>query len=72
MDIVISHLNFNLKHHDKCKFALKLISLATISNLFSRSSTELPTLCIMGKFNLHQCKCDTFSMLPYYDLKGSK
>ena len=34
MDIVISHLNFNSKHHDKCKFELQLISLATTSNLF--------------------------------------
>ena len=33
MDIDINHNNFNSKHYDKCKFALKLISLATTSNL---------------------------------------
>ena len=31
----ISHLNFNLKHHDKWTFVLKLISFATNSHLFS-------------------------------------
>ena len=35
MDIVNSHLNFNSKHLDKCKFALKLIPIITVSNLFS-------------------------------------
>ena len=33
-DAVISHVNFNSKHHNKCKVVLKLIHLATISNLF--------------------------------------
>ena len=32
--IVISYLNFKSKHHDKCKFAVKLISLANTSNFF--------------------------------------
>ena len=35
MGTVISHITFNLKHNDKCKFALTFISLATTSNLFS-------------------------------------
>ena len=35
MGIVINPITFNLKHHDKCKFALTFISLATTSNLFS-------------------------------------
>ena len=35
IDIVISHLNFNSRHHDKCKCALKLILLGMTSNLFS-------------------------------------
>ena len=33
--IVISYLNFKSKHRDKCKFAVKLISLANTSNFFS-------------------------------------
>ena len=33
MSTDISHLNFNSKHYDKCEFALKLIPLATTSNL---------------------------------------
>ena len=35
MDTDISHLILNLKHRVKCKFALKLIILATTSDLFS-------------------------------------
>ena len=35
MDFIFSHLNFNSKHHDKCKIALKLIPLVTVSDLFS-------------------------------------
>ena len=34
VDIVISHFNFNSKHHDKCKFTLTFIPLVTIFNLF--------------------------------------
>ena len=34
LDAVISQLNFDSKYHDKCKFALNLIYLATIFNLF--------------------------------------
>ena len=30
----ISHFNFISKHYDKCKFALKLIWLIPVSNLF--------------------------------------
>ena len=33
-DTVISHINFNSKCHDKCEFALNLIQLVTIFNLF--------------------------------------
>ena len=33
VDIVISHINFNSKHYDKCKYALKLIWMVTIFNL---------------------------------------
>ena len=40
MGIVINHLNFNLKHHDKYKFALTFIPLATTSNLFSLEVVE--------------------------------
>ena len=35
MDIVNSDLNSNSKHQDKCKFKLKLIPMATISNVYS-------------------------------------
>ena len=34
LDRGINHFNFNSKHHDKCKFALKLIGLLTVFNLF--------------------------------------
>ena len=35
MNLVIYHLNFNSKHDERCKFALKLILMGTTSNLFS-------------------------------------
>ena len=34
LDRELSHFNLNSKHHDKCKFTLKLIWLLTVSNLF--------------------------------------
>ena len=33
-DTFISDINFNSKCHDKCEFALNLIQLVTIFNLF--------------------------------------
>ena len=35
MDIVNSHLKFNSKHYDKCKFRLKLIPFEATSSVFS-------------------------------------
>ena len=32
--IAVNHLTFNLKHHDKCKFAVKWTPLVTTSNIF--------------------------------------
>ena len=60
MDIVISYLNFNSKHHDKCKVALKFISLATTSVLI-RTCTKMPimlTLCIMARL---ECPREMFT-----------
>ena len=34
LDVVISHINFNSEYHDKYEFALEMIQLVTISNLF--------------------------------------
>ena len=55
MDIVTNHLNFNLRHCDKCEVAIKFIPLVTTSNLFSleivQKMTTLPTLCITGKLD---------------------
>ena len=31
LDVVISHINLISKHHDKCKFALKVIQLVIIT-----------------------------------------
>ena len=44
-DAVISHINFNSKQHDKCKVALKLIHLATISNLFPFKVEQICQYC---------------------------
>ena len=59
MDIVISHLNFNSKLLDKCKFALKLIPVITISNLFSLEVAQKCQhwqLCVLwGAEDLGKC-----------------
>ena len=34
LDREIIHFIYNSNHHDKCKFALKLTKLLTVSNLF--------------------------------------
>ena len=52
MDIVISHFNFNIKHRNKCKYALKLFPMVTTLNIFSLEVVQklsLSTLCITGK-----------------------
>ena len=48
MDIVNSHLHFNSKYRDKCKFALKLIPLATTSNVFSLEFVQNCQHCQLG------------------------
>ena len=45
MDIVNSHLNFNSKHHDKYKLALKLIRLAATTNSFSLEVVQKCQYC---------------------------
>ena len=55
MDIVIIRLNFNSKHHVKCKFVAKIDFISKhIQFILIRSCTKmptLPTLCITGKFD---------------------
>ena len=70
--IVISHLNFNSRYHDKCKFALKLFLLAIISNLFSLEVVQkmptLSTLCITAKLDFTLCLFQVVwftSLFPY-------
>ena len=53
MAIVISRLIFNSKHHDKCQFGLKLISLVATSNLFS---LEVVQKCQHCELYLHMEK----------------
>ena len=36
LDVVIGHINFNAKHYDKCKLALKFNQLVTIAKLFNK------------------------------------
>ena len=45
----ISHSNFNSKHYDKCKFALKFIPLVTTSNLFSLEVVQRCQNCLLWK-----------------------
>ena len=40
LEIVISHINLNSTCYDSFKFALKLIQLVTISNLFLLKATQ--------------------------------
>ena len=50
--MVNSHLNFDSKHHDKCKFTLKLISLTIVSNLFSLEVVQKCQHCQLNCFQL--------------------
>ena len=45
LDIVISHINLISKQQDKCKFALKVIQLITIPNLFVLVVVQKCQLC---------------------------
>ena len=49
MDILLNLLNFNSKHHDKCKVELKCIPLVTTSNLFSLEVVQKCQLCVTRK-----------------------
>ena len=49
----ISHLNFNSKHYDKCKFALKVIPLVTTSNLLSLEVVQKCQHCENGNFQYY-------------------
>ena len=53
MDSAITYPNFNSKHHDKCTFVIKLITLISTSNLFSlevvQKLSRFPAFCIKGK-----------------------
>ena len=54
----ICYFNYNSRHCDKCEFALKLIRLLAVSNLFLLDVVQkiptLPTLCITGKLFVWQ------------------
>ena len=45
LDEEINHFNFNSKHHDKCKFALKLIWYLTVFKLFSLEVVQKCQCC---------------------------
>ena len=52
MDIVINHLNFISRHHDKCKVALTFSPLVTTSNIFSleiEQKRQVCQLCVSRK-----------------------
>ena len=49
MDIVISYLNFNSKHYDKCTLVVQLISLVNTSNLFSLENANITNFVYYGK-----------------------
>ena len=58
LDPIIINTNFNSEHSDKCKFAVNVIQLVTISNLFPLETTimpALPTLCITRKLKYYTC-----------------
>ena len=45
----IRQLNFNSKHYDKCKFALKLIPLVTTFNLLSLEVVQISNIVYFEK-----------------------
>ena len=65
--VVISELNFNSKHHEKCKF------VDSIGNHFqfilARSCTKMRSLCIAEKLDCcwtSICKCQYYKLLCWY------
>ena len=52
LDVVISHINFILKHHDKCKFALKLINSQFISIRSYTKNANIANFVYYGKTRL--------------------
>ena len=64
MDIIISHININSRHRDKCKFALKLIPLATTmtSNLFPLEVVQKCQVCVLWENTIGAFNClDAFN-----------
>ena len=49
MDRQFCYLNYYSKHYDKCKFALKLIRLITVSNLFPLEFEQNANFAYYGK-----------------------
>ena len=68
MDIVINHLSFNSRHHDKCKVALKIIPLVTMSNWFSLKVVQKCHLCVIRKNSNGVCEMsqESLTLGPVY------
>ena len=47
LDREINHFNFNSKYYEKCKFALKLIGLLSVSNFFPLEVVQQCQLCAL-------------------------
>ena len=45
LDRKVNHFNFNSKYQSKCKLALKLIRLSTVSNIFSLEVVQTSQRC---------------------------
>ena len=56
LEIVVSHIAFNSKHHDKSIFALKMIQLVLSINKI-RSCTIMPILPSSKTWEVTHCIC---------------
>ena len=45
LDRKVNHFNFNSKYQNKCKLALKLIRLSTVSNIFPLEIVQTSQRC---------------------------
>ena len=59
MDREICHFNYNSKHHDKCKLAVKLIRHLAVSNLFPLEfvqKCQYCQLCVLRENSSHNVR----------------
>ena len=75
LDRKVNHFNFNLKYQSKCKLALKLIRLSTVSNIFSLEvvqTSQRCQLCAIKGPKGRICNCTWVLLVFFSRINNSK